>query len=455
MKQRLLYYILVLFACASCVGKSSNLANSIFDSGASPFYEQIPYGMSYVPRGSFTLGSNDEVAQSHTPQKRVSIEAFWMDETEITNNEYRQYVYWVRDSIFRKAIGEQIPGYLITEEKKTKEPLDNPRIDWSVKINMKDKDVQMALEDYFFSDDSRVGFRKSLDIHQLIYTYEYVDYSQAAKKTNSYNYDKDAYEGELLDPKGKKVKINKRSDFMFRETSPVYPDTLVWVRDYTYSYNEPMMRAYFWHPSFDNYPVVGVTWLQATAFCHWRTRFFNDYQTANKGVENHDYRLPTEAEWEYAARAGKTRTLYPWGSYYVGTQIGCYMANFKPRRGNYVADSRWGATTVPVASYGANDYRLFDMAGNVAEWTSTAFDESSYEFMSDFNPQYQYNALPNDPPVLKRKVIRGGSWKDVSYFIRNGTRTFEYQDTATCAIGFRCVKTSFMNEFNELRIKKN
>ena len=91
------------------------------------------------------------------------------------------------------------------------------------------------------------------------------------------------------------------------------------------------------------------------------------------------------------------------------------------------------------------------MAGNVAEWTSTAFHESSYEYMSDFNPNVQYNARPDDPPVLKRKVIRGGSWKDVGYFLRNGTRSFEYQDSAKSFIGFRCVKTSFVDEF---RLKK-
>lgn len=454
-RTQFLYYLLILFACTSCVGKNSNLVDYIREGAKPPYYEQIPFGMSYVPRGAFTIGAADEISDEHTPQKKVSIEAFWMDETEITNEEYRQYVYWVRDSIFRKALGEQIPGYLVTERKRTKEPIEDPYIDWTVSINWKDYDVKMILEQFYLDDDSRVGFLRSIDTHRLVYTYEWVDYNQAAKKRNSYDFEQQAYVGELITPDGEVRQIKTRSDFVFRGASPVYPDTLVWVRDFTYSYNEPMTKKYFWHRAFNNYPVVGVTWEQATAFCHWRTKYFNDYQRSQKLHENHDYRLPTEAEWEYAARGGKSRTLYPWGSYYVGTEIGCYLANFKPRRGNYVADSRIGATTVPVATYSPNDYYLFDMAGNVAEWTSTAFDESTYEFMSDFNPQYVYNATSNDAPVLKRKVIRGGSWKDVSYFLRNGTRTFEYQDTATSAIGFRCVKTSFMNEFNEELIKKN
>jgi formylglycine-generating enzyme required for sulfatase activity len=57
------------------------------------------------------------------------------------------------------------------------------------------------------------------------------------------------------------------------------------------------------------------------------------------------------------------------------------------------------------------------------------------------NPDYKYNALPDDPPVLKRKVIRGGSWKDIGYFLQNGTRSYEYQDSSKSYIGFRCVRS--------------
>ena len=85
------------------------------------------------------------------------------------------------------------------------------------------------------------------------------------------------------------------------------------------------------------------------------------------------------------------------------------------------------------------------MAGNVAEWTISAFDESAYSFTHDMNPDYKYNALPDDPPVMKRKVIRGGSWKDVAYFLQNSTRTYEYQDSAKCFIGFRNVRSYMGN----------
>jgi formylglycine-generating enzyme required for sulfatase activity len=79
------------------------------------------------------------------------------------------------------------------------------------------------------------------------------------------------------------------------------------------------------------------------------------------------------------------------------------------------------------------------MAGNVAEWTSTAYDESMYEFSHDLNPEFKYDAVDHDPPSMKRKVIRGGSWKDINYFMQTGTRCNEYMDTAKCYLGFRCV----------------
>jgi len=80
------------------------------------------------------------------------------------------------------------------------------------------------------------------------------------------------------------------------------------------------------------------------------------------------------------------------------------------------------------------------MAGNVAEWTNSAYDPSSYNFTWDMNPNYTYNAKEDDPPAMKRKVIRGGSWKDVKYYLQVTTRAYEYQDTAKSYIGFRCIQ---------------
>ena len=105
-------------------------------------------------------------------------------------------------------------------------------------------------------------------------------------------------------------------------------------------------------------------------------------------------------------------------------------------RGNYTADG--GIKAIKVMSYNPNGYGLYDMSGNVSEWTSNAYDESAFSYAHDMNMNYHYDAQENEQEVMKRKVIRGGSWKDIAYFIQTSTRTFEYQDTAKSYIGFRC-----------------
>jgi len=180
---------------------------------------------------------------------------------------------------------------------------------------------------------------------------------------------------------------------------------------------------------------VGVTWEQAYAFCHWRTSFFNGAHR----VQAQDYRLPTEAEWEYAARGGRKMALYPWGGNYVRDNKGCFLANFKPLRGRYTDDT--GSTTMKVASFAPNDFGLFDMAGNVAEWTSDAYSGASNSWVNDMNPKSQFDAKKTDPSVLKRKVIKGGSWKDVAAYLQCGMRTYEYQYESRPYIGFRCVRS--------------
>jgi formylglycine-generating enzyme len=113
------------------------------------------------------------------------------------------------------------------------------------------------------------------------------------------------------------------------------------------------------------------------------------------------------------------------------------LANFKPMRGDYMQDG--GLYPVKVSSYFPNDFGLYDMSGNVAEWTISAYAESANLFAHDLNPDYQYDAKDDEPETLKRKTIRGGSWKDIGYFINCGSRTYEYQDSANSYTGFRCV----------------
>lgn len=284
--------------------------------------QTTPLGMVLIPAGSYMMGQADEdiAATSVGFNKRVTVVQFYMDDTEITNNEYRQFT------------------------------------------------------DVMLSDSVAVlGEEKVL--------------------------------------------------------SEYYPDTTVWSKDFTYHNGDPMTEYYFSSPAFDMYPVVGVSWVAARYFCDWRTKAYNDYRTSEGMYISPRFRLPSEAEWEWAARGGKASAKYPWGNPYVANVKGCLLANFKPHRGNYDADGY--AYTAPANQFNPNDYGLYNMAGNVAEWCLDAYADNSVAITWDLNTM-------NDDKDEQRKVIRGGSWKDVAYYLETGTRSYEYENKKRSYIGFRC-----------------
>jgi gliding motility-associated lipoprotein GldK len=288
-----------------------------------------------------------------------------------------------------------------------------------------------------YQKDDRITNVPSMDWRKIRYKYKRFDLQKAAQLQN-----KIMFEEKPDDPS------IRRKNFIKDENVAVYPDTLTFIRDFTYSYNDPMAQTYFWHPGYDDYPVVGVSWKQANAFCWWRTAYLNASYSRQGDPEVNPFRLPTEAEWEYAARGGRRFSQYPWGGPYTRNSHGCFLCNFKPLRGDYIEDG--GFYPVKATAYFPNDYGLYNMAGNVAEWTSSAYDPSIYTFEDDMNPDYYYNAEKNEPVTAKRKVIRGGSWKDVAYYCQTATRAYEYQDTAKSYVGFRCVMT-YMGRSNKDR----
>lgn len=383
-----------------------------------------PYGMVFIPQGSFNMGPSDQDVPfaNVTASKTVSVGAFYMDETEITNNEYRQFVNWVRDSIAHTILGEAgIEGHIV-EEDKDGNFLENARIDWNTKIRWDDFENREILEEeMYLPEHERLNGKREFDTRKYIYKYQVLDIQAAAIKAKR--------EG---DAPGKR----DRSDFLSEVQVSIFPDTLCWIHDYAYSFNDPYTKNYFHHEAFDDYPVVGINWKQANAFTKWRSQMMNAFLRKIKQPTLPEFRLPTESEWEYASRGGLDFSPYPWGGPYTRNIKGCFLANFKPLRGNYVADG--GLKSIKTASYNPNGYGLYDMAGNVAEWTSNAYDEAAFSYSHDMNTDYHYNANEDDHAVLKRKSIRGGSWKDIAYFIQTSTRTFEYQDTAKSYIGFRC-----------------
>ena len=426
------------------------------------FTEPTPYGMTMVNRGSLRMGidSNDSLWGNVAPVKDISVDGFWMDETEVTNSKYRQFVMWVRDSILRTRLADPAYGgdetYLITEDQ-NHDPIP-PRINWKKPLPRKpNEDQQRAYESLYITNP--VTGEKLIDASQLIYRYEIYDYTTAALRRNrikpeerNLNTDITVNPDEVvmitkdtayINDEGKIIResINRPLsgpwDFLNTYIVNIYPDTTCWVNDFPNSDNEMYLRNYFSNPTYNDYPVVGVTWEQANAFCAWRTDFLlKGLSGQAKYIQR--YRLPSEAEWEYAAR-GKDGTEFPWENPDVKNGDGCFYANFKPDRGNYTKDGN--LITSKTGIYSPNSHGLYDMAGNVEEWTSTIYTEAGVEAMNDLNPKLEYNAATEDPYRLKKKSVRGGSWKDPESFIRSAWRSWEYQNQPRAYIGFRCVRS--------------
>lgn len=406
------------------------------------WHPEKPYGMTLVPGGAFIMGKSDDdqAALNNAPTQTVTVRSFYMDETEITNSEYRQFVHWVRDSvlrtrlaIFAEEMGETPGTGGIGEFAFADSDPDNMSV------------YERYMYDNYYSMGGYEGRKLNKNIDLIWDTRDYPDEYYAEVMDTMYIPIAEVYNGQRgidvdhlvfkyswMDiDKAARTSSERRSEFIKTEEVAIYPDTTVWIKDFNYSYNEPMHNDYFWHDAYGEYPVVGVSWKQARAFAQWRTLYHNAYRK-ERGKQNvNAYRLPTEAEWEYAARGGLESASYPWGGPYTKNDRGCFMANFKPLRGDYAADQ--ALYTVEAKSYDPNDYNLYNMAGNVSEWVFSSYDPSSYQYSSSMNPSV------NDEENM-RKVVRGGSWKDVAYFLQVSSRDYEYADSARSYIGFRTVQ---------------
>tara|TARA_B110001450_G_scaffold39191_1_gene35012 strand:+ start:410 stop:2047 length:1638 start_codon:yes stop_codon:yes gene_type:complete len=524
MKNVILKIILLLIVMSCGSGDKGELVGV----KGKKYFSEKPFGMALIPGGAFIMGkSDDDIAGvNNAPTKTVTVKSFYMDETEITNSEYRQFVNWVRDSIFRTKLADITQDGLIEEgdgdwanvyaymglENQSEDNAegewnpeveankDKKRLNWNIELIFDENDFPSeAYRDIYkemridreetFNDTEIWDIKQFLfkytesDVEAFIkmkneggYIYEVISdknkavqnlvdfegwddreaisavyypspidviskteagvYESANEKLAKYLIDNDQYTDEKYSDEAivytKRFKKNYNpKDFIRTEDLQIYPDTTVWLSDFGYSYNDPMHESYFHHDAFTDHPVVGVTWKQAKAFCAWRTMYKNGFQKTKKNKSLvPKFRLPTEAEWEYAARGGLQGAMFPWGGPYTKNDRGCFMANFKPMRGDYAVDQ--ALYTVEGDAYDANDFGLFNMSGNVAEWVNSSYEPDAYDFSSSMNPNV-------NNPANKKKITRGGSWKDVKYYLQVSSRNYEYEDIPRSFIGFRTV----------------
>jgi len=338
--RRIIYFLSIVGILYGC-GKGSN-GELVGVQNRKPWYQETPYGMMYIKGGSYNMGQNDQsVPFLHQSRaKTVSVQAFYMDRTEISNNEYRQFVFWVRDSIMRRILIDDDPdiwGNETYEMDGSAKSDDEWNINWGERFyataapegsddpNSSKVGKRDLLEDMFLPPHERYYGKLQINTRKLMFSYYWIDLKEAArkgkieivrqgydnqgKKTNSAHREiqDDERHPFTNDPLGRDKdlgKINKkgsnnairshkdRSRFVIRELINVYPDTLCWVHDFTYAFNEPMTNMYFSSTAYDDYPVVGVTWSQAKAFSVWRTQLLNVWRASFGEPIVQDFRLP-------------------------------------------------------------------------------------------------------------------------------------------------------------------
>lgn len=362
-------------------------------------------GMVLIPGGSFISGNNLPIFATENDsnllisnrKSQVTLGSFFLMNHETTNAEYRRFVDWVKQKNALELLHQFLPSKY-------------PKVEGEIPVDMEidfqgeEEGIILEKEGYYLPKEERFYNRFQVDTRNLFYELNY---------------------------QGKSMKIN------------VYPDTLCWVDENPWIFSESLFQNYFWHSAYDEYPVVGVSYFQALAYCQWLTDRLNEQILIDEKVLkqkswsfstdefikdsanteyffflSHSLRLPNELEWEYAALY-ETETqkkdkrlnthVFPWFGDKLTDEKGFYLANFgsiydqngfmvksyfevvNHRKGKikkYIEQPYYQFTS-PVNSFPPNSIGLYDMAGNVAEWTnSRPFGQLSY--LEAFPPDGDY-----------------------------------------------------------------
>lgn len=326
----------------------------------------IPH-ISYVPAKSFnSLSYSGSDSVSFYAARVATVAGFYISQIEVTNKEYREFVVYIKDSMAHTFLKHFKKG--------------GTQLDWSQKIDW----THPLLEPMMLSPDERIFARKEIN-------------------TDNIRYDIDLYDE--------------------RKVNSIYPDTLVWIKDFAYSYNEPLTKRYFSHPSFDNYPVLGISAEQAMAFCQWKKIQVNESLRKAGAAYEVSVRLPTNAEWESAASGEKdtlslfaANHLYSINSGTITDKNGFMVKSYKDDGFFY---------TSPVKNFPAGAYGLYDMKGNVTEWTTT----KAADIMNDEKAGQIKNYF----------IVKGGSWNSEPFYLQTGACQFYISSSANAWTGFRYV----------------
>jgi formylglycine-generating enzyme len=419
--------------------------------------------MQFINSGTRSIESNpwytptksDSGLLFYNHDKVFGVQPYLLCNHEVTNKEYREFTAWVRDSIARTILAQSDSRYYLDAEK-------SKHLNWEIPINWDDSILAKKL---FLPENERFFRRHEIDSRNLYYLY--------------------APNDSMI------CKIN------------IYPDTLQWVLEFSYSFLEPFTQMYYWHPAYDNYPVVGVSWVQAKAYCHWKTeQIKNTINPSDVFFKGTEFRLPTELEWEYAATGSCSvfanyDNALPWSDY----------QNLFDEEGNYYANSGFIndinnvtikkysdddiQTTAPVMHYKENDFGLYDMGGNAAEWVEDTISVITlrnyfgcYSSVDSFpaNINFEITEKDNIQTLIKRiveiqkqipnsnsidttweynkerinndagnllhdweitynkkylRIIKGGSWADPTVYMVINMNQVLSQYSSSCKVGFR------------------
>ncbi len=381
-----------------------------------------PVGMVYIPSGTLEYKSPTSIEV-----KKVSVSAFYIDEAEVSNRQYKFFTTWVADSIAVTDFLKDDKFFLKNKQKSKRGGTDTAqrRINWVAvrKYSPLWKSKVPAIASKLTSMTKTEGEETTLKKELIMYRYTRIKTS--GPTGNTY---------ETIDV-------------------PVFPTENVWTTDFPNAQMEIMDWNYFDDKTYKDHPVVGVNWKQANAFANWRGRVIPLVTKSNPYIPKTKIAvsLPTEAQWQLAASGKKTDS--------TNTQFfkitnkkkrkSELTINFKQGEGEYGLDG--GTFTLPVRAYFKNSYGLYNAEGNVSEWTLDAYSPSSLELTSDINPVLKYNAADNESYFMKRKVIRGGSWKDNATDVGTATRSYDVQDASHSYIGFRCVMAAYELPTDQVR----